>query len=64
MGNGELDWFLLGLFGYPLVALYFYVLLTAGAVCAGMNIWGIVRGKKTAGPGQKQETDGGAPAER
>ena len=61
--SGKTDWYLLGLLSYPFPAICFYALFAVGAVCAGMNIWGIAREKKTAGPSSKEKADGGAPAE-
>lgn len=60
--SGKTDWYLLGLLGYPFPAVCFYALFVIGAVCAALNIRGIVRGKKPAGPGQKTESE--TPAER
>ena len=62
--SGKTDWYLLGLLGYTPAALCFYALFIAGAVCAGMNIWGILRGKRPAGPGSKGKTGGEKLTER
>lgn len=61
--SGKSDWYLLGLLGYPFPAVCFYAMFIAGAVCLVLNIRGIVRGRRPAGPGRKQRTDGEAPSE-
>lgn len=55
--SGKRDWFLLGLLGYPPIALCFYAMFIAGAVCLILNIRGIVRGKRPEGPGPKTKAD-------
>ena len=61
--SGKSDWYLLGLLGYPFPAVCFYALFAIGAACVVLNIQGIVRGERPAGPGQEQRTDGEAPSE-
>lgn len=43
-GSGKSDWLSLGIVGYPPVALCFYAMLLAGAVCVALNAWRIWKG--------------------
>ena len=43
--SGKIDWFLLGLLGYPPIALIFYTMLLVGVVCIGINLRHIIKQK-------------------
>ena len=62
--SGKRDWFLLGLLGYTPIALCFYAMFIAGAVCLILNIRGIVRGKRPEGPAPKTKADGEETSEK
>jgi len=48
--SGKIDWFVFGLWGYPLLGLICYAMYAAGVWCIVVNVRGAIRQKKLTAP--------------
>lgn len=48
--SGKTDWFLLGIIGYPAIALLFISMYVVGMLCIVWSAWRLHRLKKTSAP--------------
>lgn len=48
--SGKIDWFLLGIFSYPIIGLIWVAMFAVGLICLAVNIGGLAHRKKSTAP--------------